>query len=287
MNRRASEPPLSSFAAATLWIVDLDGVVWLSGEPIGPVGEAVADLRSHGIRVVFATNNSAPTTGELLARLDRIGIGSAADDLATSAAAVASLLEPGQRVRVLAEAGVHESLAARGVEVVEPDGAGPAEAAVVGWSRSFDFGMLAATAATARESGRLIATNEDPTHPTPDGLVPGSGALLAAVATASGVTPEIAGKPHRAMATLMQERFGFTDRDPSVVMIGDQPRTDGRLAERLGIAFCLVDSGVTPAEARGFDVPVARRAPDFVSLVRTRLFPTLGQDLGDDHQHSR
>jgi 4-nitrophenyl phosphatase len=274
MSRPASGPSPQSFATATLWIVDLDGVIWLTGEPIGSVGEAVAELRSRGIRVVFATNNSAPTTGELLGRLDRIGIESAADDLATSAAAVASLLVPGQRVRVLAEAGVRESLAARGVEVVDPAGTGPAEAAVVGWSRSFDFGMLAAIAATARESGRLIATNEDPTHPTPAGLVPGSGALLAAVATASGVTPEIAGKPHRAMATLMQERFGFTDGDPSVVMIGDQPRTDGRLAERLGVAFGLVDSGVTPAGAGGFEVPVARRATDFVSLVRACLSPT-------------
>jgi glycerol 3-phosphatase-2 len=287
MSRRAPEPSPPSFAAAALWIVDLDGVVWLTGEPIGPVGEAVAQLRAHGIRVVFATNNSAPTTDELLARLDRIGIGSTADDLASSAAAVASLLEPGQRVRVLAEAGVHESLAARGVKVVEPDGPGPAEAAVVGWSRSFDFATLAAIASTARESGRLLATNEDPTHPTPDGLVPGSGALLAAVATASGVTPEVAGKPHRAMATLMQERFGFTDGDPSVVMVGDQPRTDGRLAERLGIAFGLVDSGVTPPGAGGFDVPVALRAPDFVSLVRSCLSPTPGQHVGDDRQPSR
>ena len=276
MSGRAPEPALRAFAAATLWIVDLDGVVWLTGEPIGSAGEAVAELRSHGIRVVFATNNSAPTTDELLGRLGRIGIESAADDLATSAAAVASLLVPGQRVGVLAEAGVHESLAARGVEVVEPDAVGTAEAAVVGWSRSFDFEMLAATATAARESGRLIGTNEDPTHPTPGGLVPGSGALLAAVATASGVTPEIAGKPHQAMARLMQERFGFTDGDPSVVMIGDQPRTDGRLAERMGIPFGLVDSGVTPADEREFDVPVARRAPDFVSLVRTCLSPTPG-----------
>ena len=165
MNGRAPEPPLPAFAAATLWIVDLDGVVWLTGEPIGSVGEAVAELRSHGIRVVFATNNSAPTTDELLARLGRIGIESAADDLATSAAAVASLLVPGQRVGVLAEAGVHESLAARGVEVVEPDAVGTAEAAVVGWSRSFDFEMLAA--ASHRRSGVGPADrNERGSHPS-------------------------------------------------------------------------------------------------------------------------
>ncbi len=54
-------------------------------------------------------------------------------------------------------------------------------------------------------------------------------------------------------------------------MIGDQPGTDGRLAERLGIGFGLVDSGVTPASTRTFDVPVALRAADFVSLVDTCL----------------
>ena len=54
-------------------------------------------------------------------------------------------------------------------------------------------------------------------------------------------------------------------------MIGDQPRTDGRLAERLGIAFGLVDSGVTPAGVDTFDVPVGLRAPDLVGLVRSCL----------------
>jgi 4-nitrophenyl phosphatase len=232
------------------------------------VAGAVTALRDHGARVVFATNNSAPTTEELLARLQRVGITSVAADLATSAGAAASLLRPGQSVQVLAEGGMLEALEVRGVKRVDD---GPVDAVIVGWSRAFDFDVLASTAAAARRCGRLIGTNEDPTHPTPAGLVPGSGALLAAVATASGVTPEIAGKPHEAMAALMKERFGFGDSDASAVMVGDQPRTDGRLAERLGIPFALVDSGVTPAGARGFDVPVAVRAPDFVSLVRDCL----------------
>jgi glycerol 3-phosphatase-2 len=256
------------FESASLWIIDLDGVVWLAGEPIGDVATAVADLRRHGIRVVFATNNSAPTTQQLLDQLARVGIDSSPGDLATSAAAAASLLEPGQSAKVLAEGGVLEALEARQVAIADQ---GPVDAAVVGWSHIFDFDGLAATAAAARVSGRLIATNEDPTHPTPAGLVPGSGALVAAVATASGLTPEVAGKPHRAMARLMQDRFGFGDKDESVVMVGDQPRTDGRLADRLGIAFGLVDSGVTAAGSDGWGVPVALRAPDLVSMVRVCL----------------
>jgi HAD superfamily hydrolase (TIGR01450 family) len=264
----SSSLALDVFASASLWIVDLDGVVWLTGQPIGDAAGAIADLRASGVRVAFATNNSAPTTGELLARLDRLGVEASPADLATSAGAVASMLTPGQSVKVLAEEGVAEALDARGVTTVA---GGAADAAVVGWTHFFDFDSLAATATAARTSGRLIATNEDPTHPTPDGLMPGAGALLAAVATASGVTPEIAGKPHQPMASLMKQAFGFDDGDPSVVMVGDQPRTDGRLAQRLGIPFGLVDSGVTPAGTGTTDVPVSLRFPDFASLVRSCL----------------
>lgn len=268
------------FGAVSLWIIDLDGVVWLAGEPIGDVAGAVSDLRGRGIRVVFATNNSAPTIQELVERLDRVGIEASADDLATSAAAAASLLEPGQSVQVLAEGGMLEALERRGVAVIDE---GPVDAAVVGWSRAFDFDRLASTASAARRAGRLIGTNEDPNHPTPAGLLPGSGALLAAVATASGLTPEVAGKPHAPMATLLCQRFGFAPGDAAVVMVGDQPRTDGRLAQRLGIRFGLVDSGVTPPDAGGQppdaggqEVPVATRAPDLVSLVRASVTDQAG-----------
>jgi HAD superfamily hydrolase (TIGR01450 family) len=257
--------PFPAFSSAKLWIVDLDGVIWLSGDPIGKVAEAVAALRARGARVVFATNNSAPTGEELLARLERLGVTSSKADLVTSAGAAATLVEPGQLVKVLGEAGILEALEARSVTVADGD---RADAAIVGWTRSFDFGALAATATVARSTGRLVATNEDPTHPTPAGLMPGAGAILAAVATASGVTPLIAGKPHEPMASLMKSAFRFAAGDASVVMIGDQPRTDGRLAQLLDIPFGLVDSGVTPASADGFDVPVAARFPDFVTMVR-------------------
>jgi 4-nitrophenyl phosphatase len=261
-------PGADSFASARLWIVDLDGVIWLSGAPIGAVGEAVAALRSTGVRVVFATNNSAPTSTELLVRLHRLGVAADPADLVTSAGAAASLVEPGQSVTVLGEDGVFEALEARSVSISVGD---RSDAAIVGWTRSFDFAGLAATATAARRSGHLVGTNEDPTHPTPDGLMPGAGSILAAVATASGVVPDIAGKPHAPMASLMRQAFGFADGDPSVVMIGDQPRTDGQLARRLGIPFGLVDSGVTPASTDHFDVPVAVRFPDFVTMVHTLL----------------
>jgi len=261
-------PTPADVADARVWIVDLDGVLWLAGQPIGDVAGAVGALRDRGVRVVFATNNSSPTTGQLRDRLARVGIEATADDLVTSARVAASLLDPGQRVHLLAEGGALEALEERGVQVVD---SGPRDAAVVGWSRDFDFAALAAVSTVARDTGRLIATNGDPTHPTPDGLMPGSGALLAAVATASGVVPEIAGKPYPPMVDYVVRHVlggGAPDggRIPAV-MVGDQPGTDGLLAERLGIPFVLVDSGVTAPGTVVDSCPVALRAADFVSVV--------------------
>ncbi|MHB1517002.1 MAG: HAD-IIA family hydrolase [Acidimicrobiales bacterium] len=256
---------MEQFASADLWIVDLDGVVWLTGEPIGEPSTAVAELRERGVRVAFATNNSALTIEDLVSRLDRVGIEVDADDLISSAEALASMLEPGQRVSALAEGGVFEALDQRGVDVVLE---GPVDAVVVGWSRSFDFTRLAQAASAARACGRLLATNEDPTHPTPEGLMPGSGALLAAVVTASGVRPEIAGKPHGPMVELVRSRLAL-GTGVSAVLVGDQPATDGWFAHRLGIPFALVTSGVTPEAARDDDnPPIDVRAADLASLVR-------------------
>ena len=248
-----------SLAEASVWIVDLDGVLWLAGQPIGDVAGAVGALHDRGVRVVYVTNNSSPTTGQLVGRLAKVGIDADPEDLVTSARVAASLVEPGERVHLLAEAGMVEALEERGVEVADQ---GHRDAAVVGWSRDFDFAALAAISTVARETGRLIATNGDPTHPTPEGLMPGSGALLAAVATASGVVPEVAGKPHPPMVDYVGTAvLGGTDQ-ASAVMVGDQPGTDGVLADRLGIPFVLVDSGVTAPGTVVEDCPVALRAAD-------------------------
>jgi len=256
----------TALADAAVWIVDLDGVLWLAGEPIGDVAGAIARIIDRGARVVYATNNSSPTTAEMLARLSRIGIEAGPDDLVPSARVAASLLEPGERVHLLGGGGTPEALEARGVEIV---GRGRVDAVVVGWSRSFDFATLTAASSAARETGRLIATNSDPTHPTPDGLLPGSGALLAAVATASGVTPEVAGKPNPPMVAYI--RRTVLSGGTTAVMVGDQPGTDGILAQRLGIPFALVDSGVTPPGAPVDGCPMAVRAADLVELVAAEL----------------
>jgi HAD superfamily hydrolase (TIGR01450 family) len=269
----ASVVPPSTAATSTApdprhgtWVIDLDGVVWLTGEPIGDVGGAVAALHAAGVRTLFATNNSAPTRAELHARLANCGITTSDADLLTSADVAAEMLAAGSTAFVVADEGVREALATRGVKIVE---AAAADAVVVGWTRSFTFDLIDQAAKAVRAGARLIGTNEDPTHPTPHGLSPGCGALLAAVATAAETTPEVAGKPHLPTADAIKARASDL-----AIMVGDRPSTDGALAEQLAIPFALVLSGVTSADAVPTDPAPDRVAPDLATLVRSVFGPS-------------
>jgi 4-nitrophenyl phosphatase len=220
-------------------VVDLDGVVWLAGEALPGAADGVAALRSRRIPVLFCTNNAAPTVAELLERLTAIGIEAAPHEIATSSQAASSLLTNRDLAYVVGEAGLHEALAGGGVaEATEA-----ATAVVVGLMRGFDYDTCDVAAALVRRGARFVATNADPTLPSASGLRPGAGAIVAAIATASGTAPEIAGKPFPAMCALV------TSRVTVGAVIGDRPSTDGRFADALGVPFALVASDVDDDDA--------------------------------------
>src|SRR5438270_12884079 len=161
------------------WALDLDGVVWRGDVALPGAAEAVARLRSSGERVVFMTNNSALTVADYLAKLSGMGIPADAADLLTSAQAAARLLRAHQTALVAAGPGVVEALEARGVKTVRE---GRADAVVVGWHRDFDYQRLTVAMEAVLAGAQLIGTNDDATYPTPDGVLPGGGSILAAVA---------------------------------------------------------------------------------------------------------
>jgi glycerol-1-phosphatase len=254
---------------------DLDGVIWRGDEPIPGAAAGVAALRDGGLRVVFVTNNSSGTRAEYAQKLVACGVPAVADDVLSSAMAAARLLAsdlaPGSRVLACSGPGVREALGAVGLVAVdaEPAGAEPVQAVVVGWHRDFDFDGLARASDAVRGGARFIATNVDPTYPTANGVMPGNGALVAAVATAAGRTPEVTGKPSAAMAALVLEVCGEHGRG---VMVGDRPSTDGAFAQELGWPFALVLSGIV-GSAGG--EPVPDPAPPFVAADLGVLAPML------------
>src|SRR5215470_1036940 len=112
-------------ARAPVVALDLDGVLWRGDDPIAPAVEGVARLRAAGLRVAFLSNNSSMPVGDVVAKLARIGVRAAADEVLTSALAAAALLAKqlpaGLRVLASAGPGVFEALAECGlVAVREP-----------------------------------------------------------------------------------------------------------------------------------------------------------------------
>jgi 4-nitrophenyl phosphatase len=137
---------------------------------------------------------------------------------------------------------------------------------VVGYDPGFDYARMKRAAQAVRNGARLIATNDDATYPTPEGLIPGAGSILASVVTASGATPEVAGKPHRPMVDVVRAHLGEV-----TIVVGDRPDTDGRFAAAMDVPFGLVLSGVIGED----DLPVTPEpqavAADLAGLVRQRL----------------
>jgi 4-nitrophenyl phosphatase len=245
-------------------ICDLDGVIWLARRAIPGSADGIARLRAAGHRVLFVTNNSFLPLEEIEGALHDVGV-PAQGDVLSSAMAAARLVAAGERVLVVGGEGVVQAVTGRGATVVEH---GPAEVVMVGFTRAFDFDALQRAQGAILGGARLIGTNDDATYPTPDGPIPGGGSLLAAVATASGEVPVVAGKPHEPMAALVRAEVGALGAGS--LMVGDRLETDGAFATQLKIDFGLVRTGVTGA-GRVVDPAPAYDAPDLAALVDAYL----------------
>ena len=258
-------------AEAPVVCCDLDGVVWRGTDTVPGAAAAIEQLRAAGLRVGFVSNNSNDPIDAVVKRLGDHGIMANPEEVLTSALAAAGLLAgalpAGARVLACGGPGVHEALRDAGFTVVDRP---PAAAVVVGLHRDFDFQRLALASEAVRSGARFIATNLDPTFPIPGGLLPGAGAIVAAVAAAGGRAPEVAGKPAPAMVDLVRSHLGA-----SGVVVGDRPSTDGALAAALGWLFALVLSGVTgnPVPPGGEAVPTP--PPPFVASDLGEVAPQL------------
>jgi glycerol-1-phosphatase len=245
---------------AMAWILDLDGVVWRGDQAIPGAAAAIARLRDGGEEVGFVTNFSYAPVETVEAKLAGFGI-EARGAVSTSAQAAAGLVEAGERALLVGGAGVRQALEQRGAEVVDD---GDADVVVVGWHPEFTYDRMAAAMRAVDRGARLVATNDDATLPTPDGALPGGGAILASIERATGVDAVVAGKPYPPSVRALWDRYGREG-----TMVGDRPDTDGRFAVALGYRWALVLSGV--ATSPDVDPP-----PDLVAPTLGELVPGAG-----------
>lgn len=253
----------------TAVLCDLDGVVYRGSRPIPGAKEAMKKLLASSNEVFFITNNSTRTpqaTAEKIARIT--GVDVSGDQVLTSSQAALTLLEPTDApVLVVGEDGLRDVVAHGGFEVTEDPGA--ARSVVVGLTRAMTYETISGAMQAILNGARFIATNDDNSFPTEDGLAPGCGAIVAAIAAASDTDPVVAGKPNPAMRDLIRSRI-----DGDAWIIGDRLETDIALATGdESWKSVLVLSGVTDREtAAGADVDyIVDDFPGAVDLVLGHL----------------
>jgi len=224
-------------------IIDMDGVLYHESDPMPGLVGFFDFLRQRGIRFVLATNNSTRTPAQYVAKMAGMGVHITPDDLITSAQATAAFLREIAPPRTPVYAVGQQGLTAALVEAGFVLDSRCAEFVVVGLDMHVTYETLKTGTLLIRRGARFIGTNPDTTLPTPEGMAPGAGAILAAIQSATDVAPTIIGKPEPTMFQQAMARLGATLADTAA--LGDRLETDILAAQRTGLLSLLVLTGVT------------------------------------------
>jgi phosphoglycolate/pyridoxal phosphate phosphatase family enzyme len=238
--------------------VDLDGVVWLGGTIIPNAVEALTTVVERGFDLRYVTNNSTAHRDAVSDRLAAAGLPSGADRVFTSGYVTGRWLRQrlpeAAAVLVVGEAGLMRELSEAGLAPVHatapnatggsaPDPITRFQAVVVGMDRGFNYSALAQAQAAVLAGALFVGTNPDATFPTPRGLLPGAGSVVAAVAAAAQKEPVFMGKPGLGLSEVLAAVTGVPAAE--TLFIGDRLSTDIGMGRRAGMITALVLTGVT------------------------------------------
>lgn len=248
-------------------VIDMDGVLYLGDQPMPGLLEFFSFLDGHDIGYQLVTNNSTLTPEMYVEKMARMGVSAPKSCVLTSSIATADYLASrhprGAHVYAIGEEGLTDALQQVGFVLSRRDPV----AVVVGFDRDITYAKLREAALLIRSGVPFIATNPDPTLPVPEGHIPGTGSIVAAVAAATDQEPLFIGKPE---PLLMEQAMARMDAVPAeTAAVGDRPETDIISAQRAGILGILTLSGATDqARLESFDIHPDVVLPDITALVQ-------------------
>lgn len=238
---------LSDLVRATrVFLLDMDGTVYLGDRLIGDMKHTLASLRDAGKKIVYCTNNSSQTAAEYEQKLARLGIWSEEDLVYTSGMATAEYLRlayPGKKVYLVGTDALRREFASYGVELCEKG----ADVCVLAYDTTLTFAKLCAINEYIVRGAPYIATHPDDVCPAQGVYPPDVGSFISLLKTSSGRAPDvICGKPYKVMGERLCARLGVPAAQ--VTMAGDRPHTDIRFGNNNGFSTLLVLSGETDAQ---------------------------------------
>jgi 4-nitrophenyl phosphatase len=232
-------------------ILDMDGVIWKADTPIGDLPSIFDRIRLGGLKFAFATNNGTRTPEQYVDRLAGFGVHVEPWQVVTSSLGVAHILAKkypsGGPVFAIGEDGVLDALRQKGFIPLSVEEAHYAQAVIMGIDHQISFDKMLEAALLVRSGIPFYATNQDKTFPTPRGEIPGAGAWISVIVTATGVEPIYAGKPFPYLIDLARERLGTAKK--GTLIVGDRLETDIAGGQAAGCPVALVLSGVASQDS--------------------------------------
>lgn len=240
------------------FIIDMDGVLYRGSEAIPEARPFLAALDEYDIPYMMATNNSTQTPDEYVAKLGRMGIEIRPDQVFTSALATADYLRatypPGTKANVVGMAALNEAVFGDGYF---KEAGTDADVVISGADWQLVYETLRVACLAIRNGADYVATNADTTFPTPEGLIPGAGSIVAALVASGGKEPVVVGKPSPVMVERSLSQLGV--EASRTVMLGDRLDTDILAGQRAGCKTVLVTTGISSVE----DIAATGIEPDW------------------------
>lgn len=253
----------------TTYLIDLDGVIYRGNELLPGAQAFVAWLETHHKKYLFLTNNSFASETQVLEKLVHLGIiTDTSHVLGAGQAAVQNIVHrfPAATIYLVGEQPMHDMLLEHHLNVAALDDPG-ADVVLVGLDRTFDYKKLTNAVQAIMNGAVFIAVNRDPRLPVAGGLIPGCGAMVAAIEASSGISPEVVGKPE---PTLLQEAMRLLSSTPDeTVMIGDTLSVDILAGKNAGTHTIFVLSGSNSlADEEKFPVKPDHIYADVAALLK-------------------
>lgn len=227
------------------YLIDLDGTMYRGNQVIEEAPAFIQWLKKNHIPFLFLTNNSSLTPDQVATKLNRMGVECESSDVYTTSMATAEWIASsnrGKKVYAIGEEGLMTALQEVNCQFVEEH----ADVVVIGIDRKITYEKMAKASLAIQQGATFLSTNSDRAIPTEKGLVPGNGALTAAVTAASGASPQFIGKPEPIFVELALKKLGCKTEE--VLLVGDNLHTDIAAGVRAKVDTLLVYTGITRPE---------------------------------------
>jgi len=236
----------NAFSRIKLFLLDMDGTVYVDGKLIDGALTALEKIRSSGRKLCFLTNNSSRSADEYIEKLFRMGIEISADEIYTSGMATVRYLKekhPGKTVYLMGTDRLIKEFQGNGITLVERN----ADIVVVGYDTELTYKKLIFATDNINRGAFYICTHSDINCPSAPYYLPDVGSFIELIKKSTGRSPDIiCGKPFEPMGQAVAAKFGLEPYE--IAMVGDRLSTDIAFGKLNGFTSVLVLSGETTTE---------------------------------------